>query len=308
MDSISNYTTTFKINSGSYSRIQYAVIVFKNNYEIHGACKQYKDSSEEHCNREINALLALKHSNIIEIYGYDNNIDGQFLLMEIADAALTYIVRNKLLNDNLIHTFIVDLINGMNYIHKSGFIHGDLSVWNILIKNNRLKICDFGAASLITNVNDDNNFKWRPLCCHEYSRSVEVTLWAYDKECDNNFDTDIFPDLPILNGIKNDMWSIGCIIYYIISRCHFVTSKHSQELLNLYFNKLGDPTTFDDICCMPGYLKFIKNYQPDKSTNNMKNIFDSFLFFPKEKLLVEKLFVFDTQKRITTDELIQIYI
>lgn len=302
MDLISHYTTTFKINSGTYSRVKHAVITFKNNIKIHGVCKQYRQyTSEEHYDREINALLTLKHLNIIEIYGYDSNINGKFLLMEIADAELTYIVRNKFMDDKLIHTFIIDLIKGMNYIHKSQFIHGDLSVWNILIKNNRLKICDFGAASLITNINDENNFKWRPLCCHEYFRSVEVTLWAYD----NDFDVDIFPDLPILNGIKNDMWSIGCIIYYIVTGSFFVASKINQQLLNLYFSNLGDPTISDDICSMSGYLKFIKNY---KSSNNKKNIFDSFLSFPKEKLLVDKLLVFDTQKRITTDELLLIYI
>lgn len=45
---------------------------------------------------------------------------------------------------------IMDILRGLRYLHKAGYLHGDLHPWNILICGNgvfRLKIVDFGTAT-----------------------------------------------------------------------------------------------------------------------------------------------------------------
>jgi serine/threonine protein kinase len=45
-------------------------------------------------------------------------------------------------------TFIIDVSNGMMHIHKQGVVHNDLKLGNIMFKNGRFLITDFGRSFL----------------------------------------------------------------------------------------------------------------------------------------------------------------
>lgn len=45
----------------------------------------------------------------------------------------------------------VKILDGFKQIHAAGFIHRDLKLENILIKNNVIKITDFGLACKATS-------------------------------------------------------------------------------------------------------------------------------------------------------------
>lgn len=45
---------------------------------------------------------------------------------------------------------ILDIIEGLNYLHNQKIIHRDIKLQNIIIdKNNRCKIIDFGLAKKV---------------------------------------------------------------------------------------------------------------------------------------------------------------
>jgi len=42
--------------------------------------------------------------------------------------------------------YFYDIVNAVYYLHKNGIIHRDIS--NLLLKNNRIKLCDFGVSRM----------------------------------------------------------------------------------------------------------------------------------------------------------------
>lgn len=88
-----------------------------------------------------------------------------------------------------------DILKSLKFLKEVGIIHCDLKPENILLENDRLfkvKLIDFGSALFIQE--NDQHFEMQTL---PY-RSPEITLRS-----DYSFEI--------------DMWSLGCIVYELIT-------------------------------------------------------------------------------------------
>ncbi|HSI70144.1 MAG TPA: WG repeat-containing protein [Gillisia sp.] len=110
--------------------------------------------------KEFRKIDGLSHSNVISFYGLDyiTYKDGlgrtsnyPVIIMEYASEGtlLQYIQNHK--NSEILDDLIIQIINGVAYLHKEGTIHRDLKPGNILISLNRrnepvAKITDFGIS------------------------------------------------------------------------------------------------------------------------------------------------------------------
>ncbi len=74
-------------------------------------------------------------------------------------------------------------------MHSRGICHRDLKPQNVLIKNNRLVICDLGSAKILRK--DEPNISY---ICSRCYRAPELIFGATDY------------------GVSVDIWSAGCII------------------------------------------------------------------------------------------------
>lgn len=97
--------------------------------------------------------FSLNHPGIVRYFKYEDNtvyeefIDGQ-TLRELIDAK-----DPRLFNKTFIEKIIVQILEILDYIHKSGVVHHDIKPENLIITRigERVKIVDFGAAVTASN-------------------------------------------------------------------------------------------------------------------------------------------------------------
>jgi len=173
--------------------------------------------------REIDVLTKIKHPHIVQLYkvffGKYKKKDYVCLLIELFDNTL-YEIESNIKND----IYILHILDGLNYLSQSGYIHGDLNFTNILINNTGAHICDFG-----------------------FSRRV------YRKHNTNTLPTLTIrpPELFNINSINNnintkciDTWGLCILIYYIIYNQYIFKDdnmkllKNSNSNINVFINKL----------------------------------------------------------------------
>lgn len=90
--------------------------------------------------------------------------------------------------------YSTQILNAMLYLSENRIIHRDLKPQNILIKDNHIKICDFGfAKKLSASTNFLQSMKGTPLyLAPEIVKEIKYTE-------------------------KVDIWSFGCIIYELFT-------------------------------------------------------------------------------------------
>jgi serine/threonine protein kinase len=93
---------------------------------------------------------AIKHKNIVQTYEYGLTTQGeQYILFELFEGlGLNYMIENrKLGSDKLKIDLLVQAADGLEYIHKQGFLHRDICPRNMMVTNEGvLKVIDFGLA------------------------------------------------------------------------------------------------------------------------------------------------------------------
>lgn len=236
--------------------------------------------------REITSLSCLTHDNIVKYYGCHFNYSQQLcdMYMEIMEYTLQdYVERNKFTIDRVTKiNFVKQLISAVNYIHDKQISHRDLTYKNIMIKNNTLKIIDFGMARKISS---------DTLCYSDPVGTIHVM------------------PIELLLGrftcsFEIDVWSCGCIIYYIMMGCYpFVVPDSSIDAIFRILRILGTPDKdlHPYLCNLPNYNSTFPKWE--------KKGFPLFSSqYPLEHDLVEQMFNYDFTNRITINKVYQQYV
>jgi tRNA A-37 threonylcarbamoyl transferase component Bud32 len=185
------------IGSGSYADV-YECRDSTTGYRF--AIKKAKDIlNQEELKRfhhEYEVLQRLDSPHIIEVYNYDNAVNEY--AMEYVPLTLFSYIRenNRTLTFKARKNIALDFLRGLNYIHRQGLCHRDLSLNNVLIRpyqdgNIAVKISDFGLV------------KENALQMTRTNETIKGSL--------------IDPALETYNSYKtvNDIYSAGRILEYI---------------------------------------------------------------------------------------------
>lgn len=100
--------------------------------------------------REIHILKMLRHPNIIQLYEIIETPKQLYLIMEFCSGGelFDYIVARTKVKEKEACRFFLQLIAGLEYIHKLGIVHRDLKPENLLLDHQRsIKIVDFGLSN-----------------------------------------------------------------------------------------------------------------------------------------------------------------
>lgn len=218
---ILNYNITNKLlGRGSYSKVYLAL---KDNikYAIKIVTLDgLTDSVKLKIMDEANILKTLNHDNIIKLYDIHHTETEMYIIMEYCETTLENLMNNKL-KEKDIKSLILQLVNGLYYLQQKNIIHRDIKPANILLKNNIIKICDFGFAKMY-----EDNIMLESVCGSPLYMAPEILLkkkYTY----------------------TSDLWSLGIILYQMIYNKHpYNNPKSIFELINrINYNKIH----FDEI-------------------------------------------------------------
>ena len=208
--------------------------------------------------REISLLKELRHPNIVDLLDILHSPKKLTLVFEYLDSDLKkFLDMNVATNDDtkpkggkknsrsgtdyyygeaedeVIKSFLYQLLKGVAYCHSKLVLHRDLKPQNLLIsRQGQLKIADFGLA--------------RPFGAPVRSYSPEVvTLWYRS------------PD--ILLGSKFystsiDMWSVGCVFAEMVTGRPLASGNTAFDQLLKIQKVLGTPSSAD----WPDYEEYLK--------------------------------------------------
>jgi hypothetical protein len=148
------------------------------------AIKKLKVPDEHAFVREVYTLSRLRHPNILELYGYSIDSKGYpYIITEFMDKGS---LDNLLYNIGLVEfekkiKILLDIAQGMKYLHERNFIHRDLKPQNVLIDNDNVcKICDFGVAKIVNQTLTVGVIGTWQYMAPEVMNATET----YDEKCD----------------------------------------------------------------------------------------------------------------------------
>ena len=147
--------------------------------------------------REYSVLSKLDHTNIIKVYAEYEGDKDVYLILEYVDGndlfnILTcYSSRFKFEQEKAIN-YLRNILNGLNYLYKSGVIHGDIKLENLLLtKDKIIKLIDFGHSV------DTKKKVFRTGTPSYMSPEVIQKIEAYP--------------------IKSEIWCIGVLLYEMLT-------------------------------------------------------------------------------------------
>lgn len=121
---------------------------------------QYVEDSEflKKFNNEAQSAAKLSHVNIVNVFDIGEDfLDGKrlyYIVMEYIEGKTLkeYIDENKVLSNEDIEDFSIQIAQALKCAHSSNIIHRDIKPQNILIdKYSLLKVTDFGIARIASN-------------------------------------------------------------------------------------------------------------------------------------------------------------
>ena len=155
----------------------------------------------------------IHHPNIIRLLDHLENNENIYIVIEYisGDNFEQYLTKNLFKFDEAhIANIMTQIASGVKYLHHYGIIHRDLKPANIMInKQNdsiKIKIIDFGLSKIISPNEKIND------------RSGTAPFSP----------PELFLGIP--HNKKRDIWSLGVILYYSLSRILPFRAKTEKEI------------------------------------------------------------------------------
>ncbi len=193
---------------------------------------------------EIKRAIILAHPNIVKYYGVETLVNRNFHGQEeevqigvmefVQEGQLKTYMRNNPLTTDQLKKLLIDILEGLKYLHSEGIIHRDIKPQNILLgrdKQNRLvaKIADFGISK-----NADSN-----------QASASILLGTIEYMAPEQFNPERY-------GINKkisynvDIWAFGVTAYYLLTGNLLFGSRSGDTSAAQMISKIVGAEGIDD--------------------------------------------------------------
>lgn len=244
--------------------------------------------------REYEILSKIKDSpfciSLLDFF-YTNNVHGQLIQNMVFEYFTTNLESvltlrrqgNRPLEEEVLKNYTYSLLCALAEIHAKGITHRDLKPENILIRDDAIKLADFGSSKILVT-----GKKNTPYIVSRYYRAPELLL------CCTDYD------------FKIDIWAAGCII---AEMGHlepvFVGSEDGEQLFSI-LDILGNFSTSDAEHYIErtdfnsGFFQKIPKYKPRKKV--IESWFSKFSCKKELLALVKGMLELNPENRITAEE------
>jgi calcium-dependent protein kinase len=172
--------------------------------------------------QEIKNLRSLDHPNIIKILEYFDDAQNIYIVMENAESELLKVVEDNFKNGRYVNErwameVFRQVLEAIVYCHGRGVMHKDLKAENVMLidslNNNGVPhavVIDFGLAEMF----DDPSRRSRVVSGSPMSMAPEVWGSAINKN--------------VSIGYKCDVYSLGCVIFHVLSGDFPIMAKTNE--------------------------------------------------------------------------------
>lgn len=187
---------------------------------------------------EFQLLASLRHPNIISVedYGFDEQQAPYFTMALLENADNIDIASLTASTSQRVH-LIGHVLQALDYIHRHGILHRDLKPTNILVKNGRAYVVDFGLA---LNTNRTNG-----------SEMAGTLLY-------------LAPELLMGESPspQSDLFSLGVIAYELFSGIHPFYADSMQKIIDNIFYVAVDLEELDLETAMKAFIGRLLSKDP----------------------------------------------
>ena len=174
--------------------------------------------------REVKSLKRLSHPNIIKLKEVIRESDHLFFVFECMDKNLFDAMKERTtpVGEKTVRNIMVQIFQGLSYMHRHGFFHRDIKPENMLLRGDTVKIADFGLAREIRSRPPFTEY-----VSTRWYRAPEVLLrsQAY--------------------GSPVDMFGCGCIMAELLTLRPLFPGTSETDQLYKICSVLGSPTIND---------------------------------------------------------------
>ncbi|XP_018619736.1 MAPK/MAK/MRK overlapping kinase isoform X3 [Scleropages formosus] len=221
---VCDYRMIEKIGEGTFSQVLKAQSLRDGRFYACKIMKQPFDSVEQvNKLREVQAMKRLSpHPNIIQLHEiiFNKETGSLSLICELMDMNIYEFIQGRQypLPDSKVKHYMYQLCKSLDHMHRNGIFHRDVKPENILIRQDVLKLADFGS------------------CRSMYSQPPHTeyisTRWYRAPEC---LLTDGY------YSHKMDVWSAGCVFFEIISLNPLFPGTNELDQVSKIHDVLGTP-------------------------------------------------------------------
>ncbi|XP_062854171.1 myosin light chain kinase, smooth muscle [Trichomycterus rosablanca] len=210
------YNVEDRLGTGKFGQV--FKLVEKSNGKVWAGkfIKAFSQKEKENVRQEIGTMNSLHHPKLVQcVDAFEGKSDIVMVLEMISGGELfeRIVDEDFELSEREVIKYMLQIIDGVHFIHKQGIVHLDLKPENIMCVNkmgSKIKLIDFGLARRLVD-----------------SGSLKVL-----------FGTPEFVAPEVINyeeiGYATDMWSIGVICYILLSGLSpFMGDNDNETLANV---------------------------------------------------------------------------
>lgn len=177
--------------------------------------------------REV-ALLrrCASHPNVVALHDVIETSEFVYIIMELAQGGELFqaLIDEGAYSEWDARRFIADLLEALRFLHELGIAHRDVKPENLLLtsaspKLASIKLADFGLAALVeeSSLLSNGRMTWA-YCAPEVFKAGAATNVPVSTD-----DANASPPKPARCssiGVESDVWSVGVVLYVLLSGVH----------------------------------------------------------------------------------------